>query len=342
MISKEEFVMIHTLKAKGYSIRAIAKAVGLDRRTVAKRLKEPSLQGYKKRSYASKLDAFKPYLKERIEAALPERLPATVLYREIAAQGYDGSLRVVQRYLQSLKPSAKEEPVVRFETPPGKQAQADWTVIRSGKSPIYAFVMVLGYSRMAYVVFTEDIRQATWQQCHEKAFAYFGGMPETILYDNLKSVVIQRDRYGKGQHGFNDAFLDFCKGRFVPKLCRPYRAQTKGKVERFNRYLKQNFYLPLKTALKGSGLTIDATLLNGHLHRWLESANRRVHATTKERPVDRFERDEKALLTPWRPTAKAAKPASSIPAAIVPKADVAYTTTLHEYETILEPCHACA
>lgn len=334
--------MIHTLKTKGYSNRAIAKAMGIDRRTVAKRLKESSLQGYKKRSYASKLDAFKPYLNERIEAALPEKLPATVLYKEIVAQGYEGSLRIVQRYMQSLKSLlVKEEPVIRFETLPGQQAQADWTVIRGGKSPIYAFVIVLGYSRMAYVICTDNMRQETWQHCHEKAFAYFGGIPETILYDNLKSVVIQRDRYGKGLHGFNDAFLDFSKGRFIPKLCRPYRAQTKGKVERFNHYLKQSFYLPLKTALKGSGVTIDVALLNSHLYSWLESANRRVHATTKERPIDRFERDEKTALVPWRPAAKATIPTSSIKEAVQFHTRVTYTTSLYEYEMILERCHAC-
>jgi transposase len=248
----------------------------------------------------------------------------------------------LQRYVRSLNVSDKQEPIIRFETPPGKQAQADWTVIRGGKSPICAFVMVLGYSRMAYVVFTEDMRQETWQRCHEKAFAYFGGVPETILYDNLKSVVIQRDRYGKGQHGFNDAFLDFSKGRFIPKLCRPYRAQTKGKVERFNRYLKQSFYLPLKTALKRSGIPIDVTLLNSHLHRWMEMANQRVHATTKERPVDRFEQQERAHLAPWRPVAKVAEPVASIATTIAKKANVTYTTKLDAYEKILENAHACA
>ncbi|MCF6200702.1 MAG: DDE-type integrase/transposase/recombinase [Hydrogenimonas sp.] len=181
MISKEEFVMIHTLKSRGYSIHAIAKAMGLDRRTVAKRLKEKELKSYRKRHYASILDRYKPYIDRRIEQALPDKLPATVICEEIRAQGYKGSLRVVQRYIRSLLPKPQSEPIVRFETDPGYQAQADWTVLRGGKQPLYAFVMVLGCSRMAFVYCSDNMRQATWQMCHEKAFDYFGGIPERIV-----------------------------------------------------------------------------------------------------------------------------------------------------------------
>ncbi len=99
------------------------------------------------------------------------------------------------------------------------------------------------------------MKQETFQECHKSAFEYFGGIPKTILYDNLKSIVIKRDKYGKSNHGFNDKFLDFSKTyKFIPKLCKPYRAQTKGKIEMFNLYLKNNFYKPLKAKLKDSGI----------------------------------------------------------------------------------------
>jgi transposase len=258
MIDKEEFTVIHTLHKRGYSIRAISKIVGLNRRTVSKRLKEKELKPYKKCEYKSKLDPYKKYILQRVQQASPDKIPSSVIYEEIKNYGYDGKIRILQTFLSSLKTSSTPEEVIRFETKPSYQAQVDWTIIRAGKNPIYGFVMVLGFSRMAFVYFTDNMRQETWQNCHVKAFEYFGGVPQTLLYDNLKSVVIQRDKYGKNQHGFNNDFLEFAKDNFIPKLCKVYRAKTKGKVERFNLYLKRNFYIPLKASLKGSSITIDS------------------------------------------------------------------------------------
>ncbi len=243
MIDKEEFTVIHTLYKRGYSIRAISKIVGLNRRTVSKRLKENELKSYKNIQYKSKLDPFKEYITSRVQQALPDKIPSSVIYEEIKKYGYAGKVRILQTFLSSLKIDSAPEEVIRFETKPSYQAQVDWTFIRTGKNPIYGFVMVLGFSRMAFVYFTDNMRQDTWQECHIKAFEYFGGVPQTLLYDNLKSVVIQRDKYGKNQHGFNNDFLEFAKDNFIPKLCKVYRAQTKGKVERFNLYLKRNFYI---------------------------------------------------------------------------------------------------
>lgn len=266
MITYEEFIMIHTLYKQGYSIRAIARITRLDRRTISKRLKEKELKPRKKVVYKSKLDPFKEYIKKRIADALPRRIPSTVIYREILEMGYEGKVRILQSYMSALYKELapkKEEAIVRFETMPGEQAQVDWTQIRRGKNPIYAFVMILGYSRYAYVRFTDNMRQETFVECHTRAFSFFGGVPRTILYDNLKSVVIQRNAYGKGEHKLNEKFLDFSKEYgFTPMLCKPYRAKTKGKVERFIGYLKRNFYIPLKAKLKYSSLSIDCELLN--------------------------------------------------------------------------------
>ncbi|WP_052297307.1 IS21 family transposase [Hippea maritima] len=200
MISKEEFVVIHTLHSQGLSIRQISKILGLNRRTVSKRLKEEDLKPYSKRSYPSKLDGYKDYIRTRINQAYPDRIPSTVVLREIADMGYTGSLRTLQKYTKTIydsidpKRGKNSEEIIRFETEKGFQAQVDWTTIRSGQKPIYAFVMVLGYSRAAFVYFTDNMRQDIFQSCHIKAFDYFGGIPKTILYDNLKSVVIQRDK----------------------------------------------------------------------------------------------------------------------------------------------------
>ncbi len=343
MISQEEFTVIHTLKAQGHSIRAIARITGLDRRTVARRLKESDRKPYARRKYPSKLDAFKPYIEQRLFQALPARIPSTVVLQEIVSRGYEGKLRILQEYMGKWyaahgfgKPN---EPIVRFETAPGYQAQVDWTVIRGGKEPIYAFVMLLSYSRVPFVYFTDSMRQEIWQSCHEKAFAYFGGVPQTILYDNLKSVVVKRDKYGKGEHGFNAAFLDFSKGWFTPKLCRPYRAQTKGKVERFNRYLKENFYTPLKAALKGSGVVVTPQLLNHHVFGWIARTNERVHDTTKAKPARRLQK-ERRHLRPYLPKAVSPQISNSDTKAsaistTLPTVEITYRTRLEEYDAIL-------
>ncbi len=339
MISYEEYIVIHTLNKQGYSNRAIAKMLGIDRRTVAKRLQEEEMQGYKKRAYPSKLDRYKEYIDKRLEQALPDRIPSSVILYEIEELGFSGKLRIVQRYMRLFYEKAlpkRQEPIVRFETKPGYQAQVDWTTLRSGKNPIYAFVMILGYSRAPFIYCTDSMRQEIWQMCHEKAFEYFGGVPETILYDNLKSAIIKRDKYGKDKHGFNQKFLEFAKGYFTPKFCKPNRAQTKGKVERLNGYIKGNFYRPLKASLKHSALAITPQLLNTHIFGWIERTNKRIHATTKER-IDKRLIEEKKALRPYLPKAiKRSTLERERPTTVaLPKIDIGYYTTLSDYEQIL-------
>ncbi|PTR05103.1 integrase-like protein, partial [Cereibacter azotoformans] len=194
-------------------------------------------------------------------------------------------------------------PIVQFETPPGRQAQADWTAIRRGRNKLSAsHVGTLGFSRLSFVWFADNERFDTLIEAHERFFDALGGVPHTILYDNMKTVLIDRDAYGPGQHRFNEGFRDFAKHHgFGPRMCAPYRAQTKGKVERFNRYLKESFVWPLESRLTGQGLILDAATANARVGAWLRDvANLRIHAETKERPVDRFDM-EKAQLLPRGP-----------------------------------------
>jgi len=325
----------HTLKKQGHSIRAISKITKLDRRTISKRLKEDEKLLYKKREYKSHLDKYKEYIISRVNQALPNKIPSSVIYEEIKEYGYEGKIRVLQYYLASLNPKHKKQEIIRFETDPGFQGQVDWTIIRSGKNPIYGFVMTLGFSRATFVYFTSDMKQDTWQDCHMKAFEYFGGIPQTLLYDNLKSVIIKRDKYGVKQHGFNERFLEFAKHRFVAKVCQPYRAQTKGKVERFNRYLKENFYIPLKAKLQGSGVSIDVSLLNTHLFAWLNKANERIHATTKQKPFILLQ-DELKYFNKNIPLVKHISKNNNVKY-IESKIDidVSYFTQLSDYESVI-------
>jgi transposase InsO family protein len=123
-------------------------------------------------------------------------------------------------------------------------------------------------------------------------------VPREILYDNAKTIVLERDAYGKGEHRWHPGMLDLAKRYgFIPRLCQPYRARTKGKVERFHRYLRGNFYVPLSSWLKQSGMVLDVDTANAELGKWLRDvANQRVHPVTGAAPIALFEQRERALL----------------------------------------------
>jgi transposase len=254
-------------------------------------LADPNADQYKTRqARPRKVDPFVPYLQARIEAARPDWIPASVLFREIQERGYTGGASQLRAYLSPFKRQPKDDPVVRFETEPGQQAQADFTFVRKGRDPLLAFVMTMGYSRASFVKFTIAEDTDTLCNCLREALPYFGGVPEHILFDNPKTVVIDRDAYGLGLHRFNATLLSVAdEFGFRPRLCRPYRARTKGKVERFNHYLKNSFLVPLNATLKQSGLKLDVVAANAHIGPWLETvANTRVHATHGEQPIKRL------------------------------------------------------
>jgi transposase len=246
----------------------------------------------------TKLEVFKAYLEGRIEAAKPEWIPARVLFEETRALGYSGGISQLRRFVASFKLPEAKEPLVRFETDPGLQMQVDFVVFRRGSDPLSGFVATLGYSRMSYVEFVTNERLETLLLGHERAFAYFEGVAKQVLYDNMKTVVLARDAYGPGQHRFHPGLLDFAQHHgFAPKLCRPYRAKTKGKVERFHRYLRSSFYVPLVSRLKQAGLILDVEPANVEVLRWLRDvANARVHATTGVTPLSRMAMERAALL----------------------------------------------
>ena len=168
--------------------------------------------------------------------------------------------------------------------------QVDWAVIRRGSNRLSVFVATLGWSRATYVEFVTDERVETLIEAHENAFLAFDGTPREVFYDNMRTVVLERHGYGRGRHRFHPGFLDFARHcGFRPRLCAPYRAQTKGKVERFIRYLRHSFYVPLASRLAQEGLIVDRETANLAVGRWLrEVANLRVHGTTGEVPAERL------------------------------------------------------
>lgn len=287
MLTQERLVEIHVLHRQGQSIRAIARQLGVSRNTVRRYLRDlsavPSYPGRAPR--ATKLEPYKPYLLARVEAAKPHWIPATVLFNEIKDRGYDGGLTQLKCYIAEFR-TVDPDPVVRFETPPGKQMQVDFTTIFRHRRKIKAFVATLGFSRATYVRFSEHERQDDWLQGIEEACQYFGGVPQEILFDNAKTIMIERDAYGAGHHRWNAQLLATAKDYgFVARACRPYRARTKGKVERFNGYLKHSFITPLAATLHQAGLRLDVATANAHIGPWLERvAHQRLHGTTGIKP----------------------------------------------------------
>jgi transposase len=268
------------------SISEIARQTGFDRKTVRKYIKLKTLPEPQKRpGRKSKLDPFKPYILEKLNEG---PFTAARLYREIKEMGFDGGKTIVKDFIKEVRPQQGVPAVLRYETKPGVQAQVDWgdmgTVEVDGKvKKLFCFNMILGYSRMRYVEFTLSTDTTTLIQCHLNAFEYFKGVTQEILYDNMKQVVIKR-ALRTSDSEWNSQFEDFykCFG-FIPRLCRPYRPQTKGKIENTVGYVKRDFFL-------GRWFT-SLEDLNTQVHKWLERVNSTIHGTTYQIPLERFKEE---------------------------------------------------
>jgi len=337
MLTASGRMEIGVLKKHGQGIRAIAKATGVSRNTVRRYLRGGDEAATRKRppKRPEKLDPYKGYIIERMAAAAPDVIPAAVLLREIKARGYDGGYTRVKQFVRALMPPPKPDPVVRFETEPGEQMQADWANIVYAGDKLKVFIATLGWSRVAYVEFCDNEQVETLIACHEHAFEAFAGVPRDVLYDNMKTVVLERNAYGRGAHRFHPGFLDYAEhAGFLPRLCQPYRAKTKGKVERFIGYLKRSFWIPFAATCKQAGLQPDQQAANAAVKIWLRDvANARVHATTGEVPLVRLmiERGKlQALPKPYK-----GKSARSLEMPETPPPVVGYQHPLSTYDALL-------
>jgi len=284
MLNLEGFMNIRDLKQQGWTVSAIAEQLDLDRKTVRRYLLEPP-QPYRRENPAPcKIDPYRPYLRERWELGVHN---ASKLLDEIRGRGYDGGYSQLKLAVASWREEGRERAFVRFETKPGEQSQMDWGHFGNwGGRRLYGFALTLCYSRMRYVEFTQSQDIHHLLACMVHAFRYFGGVTECVLTDRMKTVLL--DETG-GELHFHKKFLEFAAYYgFVPRVCRPYRPETKGKIESTVRFVKQNFW---------PGIAFDSVAdLNQQARVWMEKVNRQPHSTTREVPYERLPKERLLLL----------------------------------------------
>ena len=302
MFGRETRMLLRHYLEQGTSKSALARQLGISRDTIHRWIRAGDLDRdldaeavrYGPRAPApTKLDAYKPIIEARL-AAYPE-LSAVRLLAEIRAAGYTGGYTQLKALVRQIRPVPTPEVVIRFETPAGHQAQVDFAHFRFAWGVRYALLVVLGYSRLLWCRFYPRQDMRTLVDGLEEAFRSFGGVPRELLFDQMKAVITRDLRLEGGALIRNAEFLRFAQHwGFTARACRPYRAQTKGKVERPVRYLRSNF-------VYGRTFLHDADL-EAQRRQWLEGvANVRVHGTTGEQPRERFDRDERLRLQPLAP-----------------------------------------
>jgi transposase len=287
------------MRADGWGIRALSRHFGMGRNTIRRILREhqqkrdkghDGLDRCRPVARNSKLDAFRPMIKGLLEK-YPDMTGVRV-HETLCENGFDGGQSIVRDYLRKIRPRPKKEPVIRFETPPGHQGQMDWSpytlaFTRSGRQKVLCFSYILGFSRRQYIDFTTERRFYTLIRRHQDAFAHFGGVPATCLYDGEKTVIL---RWEAGQPVYNPAFVAFITHyRCRPVACLPGRAKTKGKIEAPFQYIEKNLL---------NGRTFDDLAdLRQTAAWWLESrSDAHVHDTTGRTPLELFLEQEQAAL----------------------------------------------
>jgi len=277
---------IQLFHRRGLSQREIAEKLGISRNTVAKYMQNPAQAvagpAYPRR--ASQLDPYAANIKAWLEEDFEYK--ATWIYDQLVKIGFAGSYEIVKRKVRELKQERQQVAYMRFETEPGYQAQVDFgefQVERSdnGIDRYYLFAMILGYSRKMYAELIETCDLPNFLECHIRAFEYFGGIPDEILYDRMKNVYIGKIA---GRKKFNDTLTGFAiHYGFKPELAPPYAAWIKGKVERPYRFIREGFW-------RGYGF-VCLESANKDLQAWIAKKDQRVHGTTHEVVSSRFERE---------------------------------------------------
>jgi transposase len=279
-----------TLYRRGLKQRAIARKLGISRNTVKKYIENPQLifepvESHKKKS---QLDPYTDNIRVWIEE--DSEYTATWIYDRLCNMGFSGSYEIVKRQVRQLKTEYQKVAYMRFETEPGFQAQVDFGEFKVNKADgsvrkLYLFSMILGYSRKIYAELIEHCDLPTFLDCHIRAFDYYGGVPEQILYDRMRNVYIGKVA---GKNKFNDTLMGFALHYgFKPEVTPAYAAWVKGKIERTYSFIREGFW-------RGYGFICLETANQG-LWEWLEKKDERIHGTTHEVVKERFLREKPHL-----------------------------------------------
>lgn len=244
MIPPETEATIRRLfHAEHWKPGTIAKQLGVHHETVRRVLRTDGVPAQAFTRRASMSDPFLPFLIATLEQF--PTLPASRLFEMVRERGYAGRPDHFRVIVARHRPRKPAEAFLRLRTLPGEQAQVDWghfghLDVSGGRRPLVAFVMVLSWSRRIFVRFVCEQRLPTFLACHEEAFGAFGGVPRVLLYDNLKSVVLER--HGDAIRFQEDLLAFAAHHRYEPRPCAPYRGNEKGRVERAIRYLRDSFF----------------------------------------------------------------------------------------------------
>jgi len=297
VIGQRQWEAIRDRQSVGQSISAIARELGLDRKTVRNCLRRQEWVPYRRE--ARPITLLEPHRAWLAERAPRVNYSARILHQELCRDhGFAGCYELVKVAVRPLRAEASLAALTqrRFETAPGEQAQVDWGQILielgGARVRVHVFVMTLGYSRRGYAEGFLHERMPNLLAAHENAFAHFGGRCENLLYDRMRTVLVGEavDDEGRRRHRLNPTFKAFAKHwGFTPRFCRPYRAQTKGKVESGVKYVKRNF---------APGRTFrDLDDFNEQLAAWqAEISDVRIHGTTHQQPIERFAEEAQALV----------------------------------------------
>jgi transposase len=293
METPEEVAVMRRLRERGWSQRQIARELGISRNTVSRYLALGAWEPYRTVNRPRQLDGCREWLQQQFEQ---HHGNAEVVRQELQKRkGIRVSQRTVERAVQGWREALRQsrQATVRFETRPGKQLQADfgelWVPIGGVRTKVHLCVLTLGYSRRQFIRVFRHEKQRNWFQTLEEAFCFWGGIPEQVLVDNARALVTLNDPRS-GELVIHPRFAAFARHwGFTPKACWPSRPQTKGKDERGVGYVKRSGI---------AGHRFDAWgQMESHLEWWnREIADVRIHGTTGERPLQRFERDEASAL----------------------------------------------